>query len=165
MAAAYPGAPDTIPEILAVYERQILDVESLIAGMSLEQYRARPVHGKWSTLELLCHLADSEQVWADRIKRTIALPNALLLAYDEMLYVSALAYEQREPAEEAAVIRATRVQTARILRSIAQDAWERKAVHSERGITSVRDIVRTAIGHTYHHLPFLVAKRAAMGLA
>ncbi|MBX3393853.1 MAG: DinB family protein [Phycisphaerae bacterium] len=164
MAAAYPGAPNAIPEILAMYERQIVDLESMCAELSPQQYRARPVPGKWSTLELLCHLADSEMVWADRIKRTIALPNPMLLAYDEMLYVNALAYEQRDPAEELAVIRATRMQTARILSSIKQDAWERTAVHSERGITSVKDIAQTAIGHTHHHLPFLLAKRTAMGL-
>jgi len=29
-----------------------------IAGMSREQLLARPIPGKWSTLEVICHLAD-----------------------------------------------------------------------------------------------------------
>ena len=31
--------------------------------------RARPVPGKWSTLEVVCHLVDSEQAWCHRMKR------------------------------------------------------------------------------------------------
>ena len=44
-----------------------------VAGMSREQLRARPIPGKWSTLEVVCHLADFEPVFADRMKRVIAL--------------------------------------------------------------------------------------------
>ena len=38
-----------------------------VAGMSQEQLVARPIPGKWSTLEVICHLADFEIVGADRI--------------------------------------------------------------------------------------------------
>ena len=40
--------------------------------MTQEQLIARPIPGKWSTLEVVCHLADFEIVYADRIKRVIA---------------------------------------------------------------------------------------------
>ena len=40
-----------------------------VAAMSNEQLLAHPVPGKWSTLEVICHLADFEIVGADRIKR------------------------------------------------------------------------------------------------
>ncbi len=43
-----------------------------VAGMTPEQLTARSVPGKWSTLEVICHLADFEIVYADRIKRVIA---------------------------------------------------------------------------------------------
>ena len=42
-----------------------------VAGMTNEQFLARPIPGKWSTLEVICHLADFEIVGADRIKRVI----------------------------------------------------------------------------------------------
>lgn len=164
MAAAYPGAPENIADILAAYEKQIDEVESLIRDMAQEQMRSRPVPGKWTPLELLCHLADSEQVLADRLKRAIAQPNTLLMAYDESKYVEALCYAQRDGAEEMAVIRATRLQMLRILRAMPQDAWGRAAVHSERGLNTVKDIAQTAVGHTMHHLPFLLAKRKGLGL-
>ena len=38
-----------------------------VVGMSPEQLAARPIPGKWSTLEVICHLADFEIVGADRM--------------------------------------------------------------------------------------------------
>jgi hypothetical protein len=40
--------------------------------MDRSQLLARPIPRKWSTLEVVCHLADFEIVYADRIKRVIA---------------------------------------------------------------------------------------------
>ena len=42
-----------------------------VAGLSTEQVRARPVPGKWSTLEVVCHLADFEPIYADRMKLVV----------------------------------------------------------------------------------------------
>ena len=64
--------PDLIDDYLA--GPQLL--RQAVAGMSPEQLLARPVRGKWSTLEVICHLADFEIVYADRIKRVIAEQHA-----------------------------------------------------------------------------------------
>ncbi|MEI8372264.1 MAG: DinB family protein [Planctomycetota bacterium] len=47
-----------------------------VAGMSQEQLVARPIPGKWSTLEVVCHLADFEIVCGDRIKRVNDRPHS-----------------------------------------------------------------------------------------
>jgi hypothetical protein len=47
--------------------------------MTRDQLLARPVPGKWSTQEVVCHLADYEAVYADRMKRVIALDEPELL--------------------------------------------------------------------------------------
>jgi hypothetical protein len=41
--------------------------------MTGEQLRSRLVAGRRSTLEVVCHVADCEQFFADRIKRTVAM--------------------------------------------------------------------------------------------
>ncbi len=53
-----------------------------VAGMTPEQLAARPIPGKWSTLEVVCHLADFEIVYADRIKRVIAEDEPTLFGGD-----------------------------------------------------------------------------------
>ena len=51
-----------------------------VAGMTQEQLVARPVPGKWSTLEVICHLADFEIVYADRINRPSGMNSVLRMA-------------------------------------------------------------------------------------
>ena len=47
-------------------------VRQAVVGMSDEQIRARPLTGKWSTLEVVCHLADFEVIGVDRLTAVIA---------------------------------------------------------------------------------------------
>src|ERR671938_1784560 len=85
-----------------------------VAGLSREQLLARPVPGKWSTLEVLCHLADFEPILADRMKRVIAEDRPQLLGADENRFAAALAYHRRDPREELALIEQTRSQMAKV---------------------------------------------------
>ena len=79
-----------------------------VAGMSREQLLARPIPGKWSTLEVICHLADFEIVGADRIKRVIAEHEPTLFEGDEKVFAARLAYQQRNAEEELLLIKMIR---------------------------------------------------------
>ncbi len=164
MSIPFPDSPTELPLIIDRYIGQLAELDALLRGFNAEQLRAHPVPGKWSALELLCHLCDSEQVMSERFKRAAAMDKALVMAYPEDRYVTELAYDHRDPAEEAALIRATRLQTARIMRHLKPDAWNHTTVHSERGLFSVKDLARYAIGHMAHHLAFLPEKRKTLGL-
>src|SRR3954466_6955733 len=104
-----------------------------VRGMSAEELRARPVPGKWSTLEVVCHLADFDPILADRMKRVIALESPTLFGADENLFAKALAYHHRDVEDELRVIEATRSQMAKILRQLPEAALTRVGVHNERG--------------------------------
>src|SRR5438105_6879102 len=84
-----------------------------VAGMSREQLVARPVPGKWSTLEVVCHLADFEPIFADRMKRIIALERPTYFGADENRFAATLAYHERDLEEELTIIERTRRQMAR----------------------------------------------------
>src|SRR6476620_1542604 len=92
-----------------------------VKGMSREQVTARPVAGKWSTLEVVCHVADFEIVGADRIKRVIAENKPTLPDGDENLFAKGLAYHSRELDEELQVVGAIRAQVARVLRTLKDE--------------------------------------------
>src|SRR5262249_3460656 len=68
-----------------------------VAGMTREQLTARPIPGKWSTLEVVAHIADFDPVLAERMKRIIALGEVpLLLAADENMFLKAFNYHDRD---------------------------------------------------------------------
>lgn len=131
-------------------------------GMSPEELKARPVPGKWSTLEVVCHLADFEPVFADRMKRVIALENPVLLGADENEFARHLAYGERDFKEELALMELVRSQMARILKGIPGHTWEKKGMHSERGPISLENLLEKSIGHFRHHLPFIAEKRRVL---
>src|SRR6516225_9788707 len=64
----------TVADLISAYEKGVEELRLAVAGMTGEQLRSRPVVGKWSTLEVACHIADCEQFFADRMKRTGAFP-------------------------------------------------------------------------------------------
>jgi hypothetical protein len=139
-------------------------LRAAVAGLSGDQLLARPVPGKWSTLEVVCHLADFEPILADRMKRVIAFDRPQLLAADENGFARTLAYHDRDLEEELAVVETTRRQMARILRALPESAAERIGTHSERGPKTLMELLTGATGHIAHHLPFVTAKRQALGL-
>ena len=145
---------------------QFLDSPKLlrnaIAGMSQEELTARPIPGKWSTLEVICHLTDFEIVGAHRIKLMIAENEPTLFGYDEKAFAARLAYDQRDAEEELLLIELVRKHVARILRTLKPEDFQRRGFHSEDGIVTLEELVQRRIAHIHHHVPFIDEKRKAL---
>jgi uncharacterized damage-inducible protein DinB len=134
-----------------------------VAGMSRAQLIARPIAGKMSALEVVCHVADFEPIYADRMKRVIAEDNPTLVGADESRFLAALAYHDRDVEEELVIVERTRSQMARILRTLPDAALGRAGTHTERGVWTLQQLLTGMIEHIPHHVGFIRAKRAAMG--
>jgi uncharacterized damage-inducible protein DinB len=139
-------------------------LKKAIAGMSRDQLLARPIAGKWSTQEVVCHLADFDPILADRMKRIIAEDKPQLLGANENHFAAALAYPDRNLEEDLQIISLTRSQMARILRTLPAETWQRVGTHNERGPLTLERIVTLAANHIPHHLKFIAEKRQALGL-
>jgi hypothetical protein len=53
------GTPTT-QALISAYESGPRRLRDAVAGLNPAQLRARPVEGRWSALEVVCHLADCE---------------------------------------------------------------------------------------------------------
>jgi len=149
-------------ELIDAYLAGPQQLRDALAGMSDEQLNARPIPGKMSTKEVVCHIADFEPVYADRMKRVIAEDNPPLRGGDPDVWMKALAYDQRHLDEELAVISAVRAQMARVLRAVPDAGWSRTGVHSEAGPLSLEELLRRITNHVPHHIKFIDEKRAAL---
>ena len=155
----------TPAELADDYLKGAADLRAAVAGMTREQLTARPVPGRWSTLEVVCHLTDFEAVFAERMKRIIALgPTPLLVAADEKLFTKELMYHERDADEELALVDATRGQMARIIRRLTPEQLQLTGVHTAAGLVTLEKVIQTAMNHFSHHLPFIAEKRQAMGV-
>ena len=159
-----------MPEISKLIEDYLAGPTTLrkaVAGMTREQVRARPVPGKWSTLEVVCHLTDMDVVYADRMKRVAAEDKPEIWNADEERYAAALAYDQRDVEEELAVLEQTRKHVARILRALPAEAFARTATHRGPNGSETRTLEKylsLIVGHIPHHTKFIQEKRRALGL-
>jgi DinB superfamily len=140
------------------------ELTQAVAGMTRDQLTARPIAGKWSTLEVVCHLADFDTILADRMKQIIALDQPALKGVDENRFASALSYQDRDIEEELAVIAASRMQMARILRKQSDATLDRLGIHSERGPLTLEKILTSSGRHIPHHCAFILEKKKALGI-
>ena len=114
------------------------------------------------TQEVVCHLADYEPIYADRMKRVIALDEPELLKGDPGLFAARLGYDRRDIEEELALIDLTRRQMARILRSLRPEDFQRKGGHSRDGALTLEKLLQRITDHIPHHVRFIEEKKQAL---
>jgi uncharacterized damage-inducible protein DinB len=134
-----------------------------VAGLTQEDLTARPGPGKWSILELVIHLADSDCISIDRMKRMLIEDNPQLLYADESAYVDRLCTHDQSLEDALTLFEVGRRQFARVLRKLPDDAFERRGTHNRRGEVKVGAMVEDYIEHVNYHLEFLFDKRERLG--
>ena len=155
----------SLPQLIDTYLAGVPTLRQAVAGLTRQQLLARPVPGKWSTLEVVCHLADFDPILADRMKRVIAEDRPTLQAFDENAWIDRLD-AQAMPVEEAVnLFVANRHWMTRILKACPEADFARVGVHTEAGPQTLAQVVVTITNHVDHHLKFLYAKRGHLGVS
>jgi hypothetical protein len=154
---------DNTPQLIDSYLAGPQLLRAAVAGMTRQQLTARPVSGKWSTLEVLCHLADFEIVYADRMKRVIAEHEPTMFGGDPDTFAGRLAYQERDAEEELLMVELVRRQMVRILRTLKPEDFQRRGNHSESGMLTLETLLQRITGHIPHHVRFIEEKRRALG--
>src|SRR5579862_3359761 len=117
------------------------------AGLSQADLTARPGPGKWSILEVVLHLVDSDSISIDRMKRMLTEDNPSLLYADETAYVDRLCTHDQALEDALTLFEVGRRQFARVLRKLPGDAFERPGTHNRRGRVTVGAMVKDYIEH------------------
>jgi len=164
LLAVEPDHTATVEELIARYLRGVTLLRDATAGMTPAQLAARPIAGKMSTTEVVCHIVDADQFMADRMKRTVATERPLLMGVDGIAYLEALHYAQRDLDLDLRLLEVTREQMAADLWRLDAASWERDAVHSEIGLVTLRGLLLHTIHHLERHLLAIEEKRTALGL-
>ena len=119
---------------------------------------ARPVEGKWSIREVVCHLADTEIIYADRMKRVIVEENPTFFEADPGLFSAALHCRQRPVGNEMNVVEAVRAHLFPVLLSCDASDFRRTGVHSLDGQMTLQTLLERITGHLPHHVAFIDEK-------
>jgi hypothetical protein len=134
-----------------------------VAGVSEAQLRQPERPGKWSMVQVLRHLADSEVVWAWRMRLILAQDRPPITGYDQDRWAERLHYQRADPTEALDEFDVLRRGNLRLLSSAAPGDLARVGVHVERGEESLDRLHRLYAGHDLLHLNQMARIRQAVG--
>jgi len=108
--------------------------------------------GKWSVRFILHHLADSETVLFDRIRRILSEPKQVLWAFDQDAWARGLDYSTIPLDLSRRIYDAVRAGIIYQARMHYDKSGHREFVHSETGIRTLKDEFDKVVSHNEHHL-------------
>ena len=117
-----------------VLAAQVTAVQQEVAGLRDESLRRPEKPGKWSILQALQHLADSELVTSFRMRMILAHDSPELQGYDQDAWATGLKYNEVDPADAIDQLRVLRGINLKLIRSLDKKQWERAGMHSETGV-------------------------------
>jgi uncharacterized damage-inducible protein DinB len=118
----------------------------MVPQLTSEELRARPGPGAWSVLEVVVHLADSDAISIDRMKRILTEDDPQLLYADETAYVERLHTHEQGLEDALLLFEVGRRQWARVLRRLPDEAFLRQGTHNRSGKVSLRPADRVIDG-------------------
>ena len=144
--ASHLGDRDPLPVIAATPQRLAAQLDRLgPEGME------RPyAPGKWNARQVLCHLADTEIVFAFRLRQTLAEEHHVVQPMDQEKWAANYdAYGARAALE---VFTAVRKWNLALLAVVPPAVMSKPVTHPERGQLTFRVLVEIMAGHDLNHL-------------
>ncbi len=141
-------------EIAAFLERfrrggeLIAVVTTGVAGAELD---FEPAPGKWSIRQIVCHLADTEIVAADRFRRVIAEDEPTLIGFQQDAWAEKLDYRKRKISQAVESFRRLRTENYELLKDQPEEVYRRAGIHNERGRVTLLDLLSTYAQHVESH--------------
>ena len=126
------------------------ELARIIDSLPADRVTAAPAPGKWSARDILAHLADTEIVFAWRLRQALAEDHHVIQPFDQGVWSKT--YGAFDAASALAVFSAVRSWNLTLIRQMSAADLARPVTHPERGIMTVKTIVETMGGHDVNHL-------------
>lgn len=144
-----------VPEPVRTYLLHDLEatphvIAKLMGGLNDWDRRDDPE--RFSAREMVAHLADWEPIWQERIRRILEEENPLLPSIDEGEIAKTNRYDCLDGEDCLRRYVEGRALTVELLRSVPQDAWNRRAHREFVGDIDLFQLAVMISGHDGYHL-------------
>jgi hypothetical protein len=153
--------PDERQQLIAQYKDGYRVVADALVKITPEELDAKPAPGKWSTRQIIHHLADSEMTAAVRLRLLLAEDRPAIKGYDQDRFADRLHYE-RSHEGSLELFRSARASTAELMACLAETDWLREGTHSEIGRFGMDTWLRTYAPHAHRHADQIRLARASL---
>lgn len=134
----------------AVLEEDAAAWARVLESVPANKERYRYAEGKWTTREVVGHVADSERMFAARALAFARRDAGPYPSFDENEYAAHSGAGLRPLAALAEELQAVRRATLLLFEGFGEDVWERRGVASGCEF-AVRDLAWIVAGHSVHH--------------
>ncbi len=117
-----------------------------------EALQLRDGNDGWNTVEIICHLADWDGIYAQRVRNAITEDRPMIVPYGPLARFESQGYASRTLDEALLWFTERRSELIDLLRSLEAEQWLRKSVHPEDGELTVYDIAYNVCLHDINHI-------------
>jgi DinB family protein len=126
-------------------------LDTRLRGMADPALRRPEAPGKWSVIQVIQHLADSDLVAGYRIRMMLTEDQPTLHAYDQDQWAREFRYDAVPLDLALGQLRALRAANLHLWNRLTSAELERTGLHSERGPESVGHLLRLMGAHDLVH--------------
>lgn len=152
--------PEERDQLIAQYKDGYRVVADALLKVTQEELDAASAPGKWTTRQIIHHLADSEMTAAVRFRLLVAEDAPAIKGYDQDRFAGRLHYERGHEAS-LELFRSVRSSTAELMACLTEADWLREGTHSEMGRFGLDTWLRTYAAHAHRHADQIRAARGA----
>jgi uncharacterized damage-inducible protein DinB len=129
-----------------------------LRAFSADALRRAPQPGKWSAIEVACHLRDVDRLYAERVTKAAFSERPAFWMMDNPRVSEKLHYRDTDLAALLKEHRRRREDLVSLLRALPHAVWQRTGIHPVRGEVTIEALAQNVIAdHDDHHLAQIAA--------
>jgi uncharacterized damage-inducible protein DinB len=144
---------DVRGELLEVYGHNLTTLRTLIRDLPEDIIKLQGEGAeRWSILEIICHLRDTEQRAFDRIRQMTAEDRPFLAGYDPDTVARESDYQSQSLDDALDAFERLRREQIAFLQGLTDEQWGRTAEHEEVGEITVQSLTAHMAAHDCVHM-------------
>ena len=149
--SSYLGGADPLTVISGTSKK----LDKLIEALGAKGVERSFATGKWTARQMFCHLADTELVFAFRLRQALAESHHVIQPFDQDKW--AASYDSVGAQAAVDLFTAVRNWNIAFIQAVPAEAFSKILTHPERGEMTIQVLVETMAGHDLNHLRQLEA--------
>jgi uncharacterized damage-inducible protein DinB len=126
-------------------------IEALTSAFDAAAWQRRYAPGKWTSREILVHLAQIEMVFGMRVRYALSTGDYVVQVFDQDPFMAVEAAAIDAATARAAFL-SVRAMNLQLFRSLTTEQRQTRFVHPERGEMTVIELIAYLAGHDWRHI-------------